>query len=60
MTATHPRVPCAAEEALESALRIRIWNECRAKGMAQDDAIRAVDAEIRRIKDGVTQPEPSS
>ena len=37
-------------DAFERWARIRIWNELRERGVAQDKAIQAVEAEIAGIR----------
>jgi hypothetical protein len=37
-------------EALERALRIRIWNECKERGMRDADAYKRIEAEIAGVK----------
>ena len=43
-------------EALERALRIRIWNECKEKGMCDEDASKRINAEIEGIKTEALAP----
>ena len=40
----------AEHEALERALRVRIWNECKDRGMRDDDAYRRINREIEAVK----------
>lgn len=42
---------------IERALRIRLWNELRERGVAQDEAIRQVNAEIEAIKAEAHDPD---
>lgn len=47
------RAMTARAAAFESALRIRIWNDCRAANMKQDVAIATVARAIAEIEQGV-------
>ena len=46
----------ALREALERALRIRIWNECKERGMRDEDAYKRINAEIEGIKTEALAP----